>query len=379
MLSDARWASGTSRSLPVKSKGGMLMNRVKNSVGIWSFGSNATRFMPDGYHPEARMEDMLTKVRRVVSGLGDLVDGYEFHYPGELNEDNVDKIRRVLGKADVYAVALGLFSNPKYALGSFTNPERRLRKESIEIAKKAVQLAAAISAKFIIWPGGEGYNYPFQVRYDEVWDQFISAIAEIVSWANEYGVVVLLEHKNSEPAMRILMRDIGMTMYVINKVREKGVSTDNLKINMDWQHLIMNGEPLAEYAALLAKENLLGHQHGNSGWGSFDDDNMVGATFFMQTLELALELRRWKYGQKGERVGFDLFPYTEDQIEAVKRSIYQWEFIDSIAARIDEQAMKRAQAAHDAVGAYKVVYEALGLDDQFIRGVHASRRKEGHR
>ena len=56
---------------------------------------------------------------------------------------------------------------------------------------------------------------------------------------------------------------------------------------MDWQHLIMNGENLAEYAALLAAEGLLGHQHANSGWGTFDDDNMVGATAFMETLELA--------------------------------------------------------------------------------------------
>ena len=352
------------------------MERVKNSVGIWSFGSNATRFMPSGYHPEAEQEDMPSKVRRVVSGLGDLVDGYEFHYPGEVNEGNVDKISEALGQADLYAIALGLFNNPRYALGSFINPDERLRKESVAIAKKGIELASEVGAKFIIWPGGEGYNYPFQIRYGEVWDQFISALAEVVACANEHGVIVLLEHKNSEPAMRILMRNIGMTIYVINKVKEKGVSTDNLKINMDWQHLIMNGEPLAEYAALLARENLLGHQHGNSGWGSFDDDNMVGASFFMQTLDLAVELRRAGYGRNGERVGFDLFPYTEDQIEAVRRSIYQWEFIDSIAAKIDNQALRQAQAAHDAVASYEVVYKALGLDDRFIQNVHTSRKKK---
>ena len=61
---------------------------------------------------------------------------------------------------------------------------------------------------------------------------------------------------------------------------------------MDWQHLLMNGESLGEYAALLASEGVLGHQHANSGWGTFDDDNMVGATAFMETLELAVELRR---------------------------------------------------------------------------------------
>jgi xylose isomerase len=352
------------------------MSRVKNSVGIWSFGANATRFMPSGYHPKEGKEDMLAKVRRVVEGLGKLVDGYEFHYPGEVNENNVDRIKKALGAADIYCVALGIFNDPKYALGSFINPDKKLRREAITTAKKGIELAAAIGAKFIIWPGGEGYNYPFQIPYVEVWGNFIDAIAEAVDHANHHGVTMLLEHKNSEPAMRILMRDIGMTMYVINKVKEKGVDTTNLKVNMDWQHLIMNGEPLAEYASLLASEKLLGHQHGNSGWGSFDDDNMVGASFFMQTLELALALRRYSYGQNGERVGFDLFPYTEDQIAAVKRSIYQWEFIDSLAGKIDAEELKQAQAAHDAVAAYEVVYKTLGLDDKFIRAVHASRKKK---
>lgn len=350
------------------------MERVKNSVGIWAFGGNATRFMPSGYHPQAAQESMPDKVKRVVEGLGELVDGYEFHYPGEVDEGNVEEIREALGPADLYCIALGLFSNPKYALGSFINPDAKLRNEAIETTMRGIELAAATGAKFIIWPGGEGYNYPFQIPYEEVWGYYIEAIAEAVSKANELGVTVLLEHKNSEPAMRILMRDIGMTMFVVHKVKEKGVAIDNLKINMDWQHLIMNGEPLAEYAALLASEGLLGHQHGNSGWGNFDDDNMVGASFFMQTLELALTLRRYNYGQNGERVGFDLFPYTEDQVEAVKRSIYQWEFIDSIATSIDDNALREAQAAHDAVAAYDVVYKALGLDEDFKQRVLENHR-----
>jgi xylose isomerase len=352
------------------------MSRIKNSVGIWSFGANATRFMPSGYHPQAGKEDMPTKVRRVVAGLGELVDGYEFHYPGEVNEDNIDQVKKALGSSDLYCIALGLFNNPKYALGSFINPDKKLRQEAILTTKKGIELAAAVGSKFIIWPGGEGYNYSFQIPYVDVWNYFIDAIAEAVDHANRLGVTMLLEHKNSEPAMRILMRDIGMTMYVINKVKEKGVSIANLKVNMDWQHLIMNGEPLAEYASLLASEKLLGHQHGNSGWGNFDDDNMVGASFFMQTLELALVLRRCGYGQQGERIGFDLFPYTEDQVEAVKRSIYQWEFIDSLAAKIDDKALEQAQAAHDAVAAYKVIYKTLGLDEKFIQELHAGRKKK---
>jgi len=158
--------------------------------------------------------------------------------------------------------------------------------------------------------------------------------------------------------MKILMRNIGMTLFVIHELKERG--HDNVKVNMDWQHLIMNGESLAEYAALLASRGLLGHQHANSGWGTFDDDNMVGATAFMETLELALEFRRSGYGSNGERLGFDLYPYTEDSVEAVRRSVLQWRFIDGVAAKIDDAALREAQAAKDAVRAYEIVYSALG-------------------
>jgi xylose isomerase len=188
----------------------------------------------------------------------------------------------------------------------------------------------------------------------------VEGIGQAAEHARDRGVTIFLEHKNSEPAMKILMRNVGMTLHVIHKLRAQGL--DNVKVNMDWQHLIMNGENLAEYAALLAAEGLLGHQHANSGWGTFDDDNMVGATAFMETLELAIELRRAGYGENGERLGFDLYPYTEDAVEAVRRSVLHWRFIDSVAARVDGDELREAQARKDAVAAYELVYAALGAE-----------------
>ena len=195
----------------------------------------------------------------------------------------------------------------------------------------------------IIWPGIEGYNYPFQTPYATSWARFIDGVGESAQHARDRGVTVFLEHKNSEPAMKIFMRNIGMTLHVIHTLRRQGI--DNIKVNMDWQHLIMNGENLAEYAALLAADGLLGHQHANSGWGTFDDDNMVGATAFMETLELAVELRRVGYGDNGERLGLDLYPYTEDAVGAVRRSVLQWRFIDGVAA-----THRRRRAPRSATG-----------------------------
>jgi xylose isomerase len=331
---------------------------MKTSLGIWALGSMVTRFNPNGYKPEVADETPVERVRRAVEGLGELIDGYEFHYPQELNEENLDAIRDALDGHDVYCMATGLHLDHRFGRGGLVSPDDATRAEALRRTLDAIDFAGELGAHFIIWPGIEGYNYPFQTPYRESWDWLVDGIGQAAERCRERGILLFLEHKNSEPAMNILMRNVGMTLHVIHKLRALGL--ENVKVNMDWQHLIMNGENLAEYAALLASEGLLGHQHANSGWGTFDDDLMVGATRFMETLELAVEFRRCGYGENGERLGFDLYPYTEDAIGAVRRSVLQWRFIDSIAERIDEAALREAQMRKDAVAAYEVVYRALG-------------------
>ena len=334
---------------------------MKTSIGIWAFGPMVTRFVPAGYQPEHgyEPEPVAEKVHRAVEGLGDLMDGYEFHYPNELSPDNLYDVRAALGSDhDIYCIAGGLHLDPRFGRGGLVNPDARLRDEARKIVREAAEFAGSLGAHLIIWPGGEGYNYPFQMPYVESWRWLIDGMSDAASVCAEHGVKLFLAHKNSEPAMKILMRNIGMCLYVVGKLRERG--HDNVQINMDWQHLLMNGEHLPEYAALLSSDGLLGHLHANDGWGTFDDDNMVGTVRFMETLELALELRRCGYGSGGERLGFDLYPYTEDQVGAVKRSLLQWQFIDGVAAKIDDAALREAQQAKDAVRAYELVYAALG-------------------
>jgi xylose isomerase len=335
---------------------------VKTSLGIWALGPMITRFVPGGYQPEHDYADEPTaaKVARAVAGLGDLMDGYEFHYPAELSEDNLDEVRDALGGHDIYCLATGLHLDPRFGKGGFSSPDPGLRREAIEISLRAADFAGSIGAHLICWPGIEGYNYPFQTAYGDSWGWFLEGMGALAQRCSERGVRFFLEHKNSEPAMKIFMRNIGMCLHVIHSLRREGI--EGVQVNMDWQHLLMNGENLGEYVALLAREGVLGHQHANSGWGTFDDDNMVGATAFMETLELALELRRAGYGVDGDdrRLGFDLYPYTEDQVAAVKRSVLQWRFIDGVAGRIDQAALAEAQQRKDAVRAYELVYEALG-------------------
>jgi xylose isomerase len=331
---------------------------MKTSLGIWAMGPMVTRFNPGGYKPELAGRSTAEHVHTAVAGLGDMIDDYEFHYPQELSEDNLDDVRGALDGHGIYAIASGLHLDNRFARGGLSSPDDATRAEAVRMTIAGADFAARLGARFIIWPGIEGYNYPFQTPYAESWSRLIDGIGQAAVKLAEHDQILLLEHKNSEPAMKIHMGNIGMTLHVIHTLRARGI--DNVQINMDWQHLIMNGENLAEYAALLAAEGLLGHQHANSGWGTFDDDNMVGATAFMETLELAVELRRASYGERGERLGFDLYPYTEEAVDVVKRSVLQWRFIDGAAARIDDAALREAQQAKDAIRAYELVYAALG-------------------
>ena len=130
---------------------------------------------------------------------------------------------------------------------------------------------------------------------------------------------------------------------------------------MDWQHLIMNGESLGEYAA---------HARRPRGCSATSTRTPAGARSTTTTWSARRRSwRRWSsrsscaapnYGANGERLGFDLYPYTEDAVDVVTRSVHQWDFIDSVAGRIDDAALREAQSRKDAIRAYELVYAALG-------------------
>jgi xylose isomerase len=352
---------------PDRVKEAIVTETLKTSIGIWAFGTLGTRFLLAGYHPDVENETPVDRARRVAAGLADLYDGLEFHYPNEIDEDNAQTIVDAIKPMDVYCICSGAHTFPRHGRGALTNPDAGVREEARAANRRGIDLAARLGAHFIIWPGIDGYNYPFQSDYTSQWTYFIEGIADAVEHANGKNVTVLLEHKNSEPQMKIYMRDMGMSIFVIRKLSQLGIDTSRTKINMDWQHLIMNGENLAEYVELLAMEGLLGHQHANSGWGLTDDDNIIGATRLMETIETARALRKVGYGRNGERLGNDLYPYTEDAIQAARQSILQWRFIDELASKLDEDTLQQAQQQKDALAAYRVVYQALGMSPDMIR------------
>src|SRR5437764_9995381 len=121
---------------------------VKTSLGIWALGSMVTRFVPAGYQPQWAGESTADRVRRAIDGLGDLMDGYEFHYPQELSEDNVDEVREALRDHEVYCIASGLHLDPRFGRGGLISPDAETRAEAVRRTVAAADFAGRLGAHF---------------------------------------------------------------------------------------------------------------------------------------------------------------------------------------------------------------------------------------
>ena len=90
---------------------------MKTSLGIWAFGSMST--VPGGYQPQWVGESTADRVGRAVEGVGDLIDGYEFHYPQELDASDLDAVRSALGGHDIYCMASAAAQQEKDAVRAY--------------------------------------------------------------------------------------------------------------------------------------------------------------------------------------------------------------------------------------------------------------------
>ena len=74
-------------------------------------------------------------------------------------------MRAALGDRDIYCIATGTHLNPRFGKGGLSSPDDETRAEALRRTVAAADLAGALGAHFIVWPGVEGYNYPFQTPY----------------------------------------------------------------------------------------------------------------------------------------------------------------------------------------------------------------------
>ena len=172
---------------------------MKTSLGIWAFGSMVTRFVPGGYQPAARRR--VDRRARAAGRRRARRPDRRLRVPLPAGAQRGQPSTRCARRsASTTSTASRDGPPPRPALrarrarlaGSTPRAPRRSR-----IALDGADFAGALGAHFILWPGIEGYNYPFQTPYAESWALVHRRRRPGRRACEEHGIMLFLEHKNS--------------------------------------------------------------------------------------------------------------------------------------------------------------------------------------
>lgn len=272
----------------------------------------------------------------------------ELNYPEHFEREPA--VLDATREAGLAVSALNLRYDPgRFRLGAFTNPDPNVREQALAVTRDAVDLAAANAIPHVIlWMGPDGFDYPAQADYADLWDLEIAGFREIAERRPEVRVSV--EPKPSDPRRCSVIRGTADALLAAHEVNRP-----NFGVTLDVCHSLMAGETPAAAAALALRAGRLFGLHLNDGYGPADDGLMVGSVHPQQTLDLLWTLRR--HGYDGT-VYFDTFPDRLDPAVECAANIAEVERLERLLDRIDLDALGAVQRAQNAAAALALIRDA---------------------
>ncbi len=319
----------------------------KYSVGIWAYGGCNDRFCEMGYQESKSFAEKVA-----LASKTEKLSGIEVHYNGDFADNDLEKAKSVIqnSRLEVAVVNCEIFGDRKFRKGALTSTNPEIRGDAIEIVKKAGKVAKELGAHIVnIWPGADGYDYPFQFDYEKEIDLMIEAIKEIGRELPD--VKFSIEYKIKEPRIR---STIGTAAKAVALIQEAGV--DNFGVTMDFGHSMVARENPAEASTFLNRYNMLSHIHLNDNSRDWDDDLIVNTYHFWETLEMIYYLKKLNY--QGW-IGLDMSPKREDQISAVTYSIDTIERMFKYIENIDEEELLIALNEQDVLKAHSLINQQV--------------------
>jgi xylose isomerase len=310
------------------------------------FGQFVDRYATDAYGPAV---DTLAAIDR-AGEVGELV-ALDVNYPFSDPGITTAQVKAALERNQLQAIAItpAIYTR-EYQRGSFTNPDAAIRRKTIELAKRAIEVADELGAKYVkFWPGQDGYDYPFQADYLQIWEYAVNGVREIAEFAPQTQFAI--EYKTKEPRTHISFSTAARTLLAI---QEMGVS--NVGIVLDFGHSLFAKETPADALQLVHKHGKLVSVEVNDNWREWDDDLAVGSLHIIETLEFLLALRRIKWEAP---ILLDQFPFREDPVRAARASIHTIRALDRLLDRLDLAQLKAAQDAQDALAAQRLIQDLL--------------------
>ena len=298
---------------------------IKNSILLGTLGRYADRFHQ--YQQPRSLEERLS-----ISKTIPRTHGVEPLYPQDLGPscENVRLVKES-GLA-VSAVNVNLKSEDKFRLGSITNPDPGVRRESIRYLKTAMDAARTLDASMIsVCPLIDGWDYPFQVDYRKQWTWLIEAFGEACSHRRD--VKVSIEYKAYEVRNRIVIPNMGRALHLCDVV-----GADNLGVTMDVGHAFLAGESPAAELCIGQHAGRVFYIHFNDNDRGSDWDMLPASVNLWETLETLYYMEA--LGWDGW-IAYDVFTRTGDNAEAIAATFEIMENLQKLIAKIGFNELTR--------------------------------------
>lgn len=314
-------------------------------AGLWNFASYVDRYATDGYaDPVSTLEQI-----RLAGEVGDL-SFVDLNYPFS-HGATLDDVKAALDAAGLKAIGVtpDIYLR-RFAKGAFTNPDPAVRAQALDLLHEAAGVVRELGAKYVkVWPGQDGWDYPFQVNHHDIWKLAVDGMRELASAHPDLKFVI--EYKPREPRVKMLWDSAARSILGI-----KQIGLDNVGVLLDFGHALYGGESPADSAQLLIDHGLLWGMDVNDNLRGWDDDLMVGTVHLTEVFEFfyTLKINNWEGVWQ-----LDQFPFREDTVQTARASIRFLKALNRALEEVDIDALRAAQARHDAITASMIVQDAL--------------------
>ncbi|MCP3729497.1 TIM barrel protein [Sphingomonas sp. MG17] len=322
------------------------MSNQKYGAGIWHFATFVDRYATDGYGPARSLIEMID-----IAGQVDDLSVVDINYPfvdPSLSLASVDEALK-RNNLSVIGITPEIYTR-QFAKGAFTNPDAGVRRLANEMCNDAAKVVRHFGADYVkLWPGQDGWDYPFQVDHKKLWQMSVEGIGELASQNPDLKFVI--EYKPREPRCHMSYDSVSRTLLGIERM-----GLPNVGILLDFGHALYGGESPADSAQLAIDHGRLFGMDVNDNFRGWDDDLMAGSVHPIELFEFFYTLRKNKWEGVWQ---LDQFPFREDSIEVANGAISFLKGIERALDKLDFEAMQDAQDRQDAVTALRLAREAL--------------------
>jgi xylose isomerase len=322
------------------------MGSPRFGAGIWHFATYVDRYATDGYGaPRNVVEaiDLAGKVRDLS-----VVDLNWPFFGGDFSNADIKKALD-RNKLSVIGITPEMYTQ-KFRKGAFTNPDAGIRREAHDLITQACDVVRYFGAEYVkVWPGQDGWDYPFQVDYGTLWKHSLDGIGQLASENPDLKFVI--EYKPREPRVYMSFGSVARTLLGIEKI-----GLPNIGILLDFGHAMFGGENPADSAQLAIDYGRLFGMDVNDNYRSWDDDLVAGSLHPIELFEFFHVLRKNNWNGVWQ---LDQFPFREDSVAAADHAIDFLKAVDRGLDALDLDALRKAQANHDALTAMRLAQKAL--------------------